>query len=255
MKTFNSFFSLFTFVILCFANISLQAQIQAMPGSHLTSNQFTSAQIVGYGGNAVAIYNKPNGFTNVQLASYSVNSSGEIQQLDTEDFGDCGSQRLVMLDGKRVIVAMRNKNQNHEVRVYDLDNAGKISKKDWWASTGGGAVNPLSQNVERLTSSSFVSVVVDGGTFRILSFTVNSSGNITFKDDDTHNIAGNAVYIKRMSSSRVIVGIKNTNNVMKLICYDINASTGVLSKKGEVQISNVRQATMSAFGGRQDSSL
>lgn len=253
MKNFNFFSQLFALVVFCFASNFATAQVSAMPGFNITGNEYSAAATAGFGGNAVVIFTKPvAGNTTVRLASYTVAAAGTVTLKDYEDFSNCGSPKITMLSPTRAILAMRNQNNNHEVRVYDLDaSGGNITKKSWWASTGGGAVNPQSQNVEYLTGSSFVSAVVDGGTFRILSFTVNSSGSITFKDDDTHNIAGNAVYLKKMSSSRVIVGIKNANDLLKLICYDVNESTGVLSKKSEVQVNNVQQITMTAFGGNK----
>lgn len=224
-----------------------------MPGFNITGNEYNAAAIAGYGGNAFVIFTKPvAGNNTVRLASYTVAAAGNVALKDYEDFGNCGSPKITMLSATRAILAMRNQNNNHEVRVYDLDASGNITKKNWWASTGGGAVNPQSQDVLRLDGSRFVSAVVDGGTFRILSFTVNTAGTITFKDDDTHNMPGTVVGLARMSSNRVIVSIRTADNIMKVICYDVNESTGILTKRGEYQWNAPKtRISMVAFGGNK----
>ena len=80
---------------------------------------------------------------------------------------------------------------------------------------------------------------------------MNASGTtVTVKDEDQYEVVNlRRVELARISNTRIIAAAHLSNNQMEAVCYDVNESTNVITRKGNyLWNSTMQRITMSAFG-------
>jgi hypothetical protein len=247
MKNFPSFFQLLAFVVFCFASNYVVAQINALPGSYLTTNQYTSVEIAGYGNNVVVVSKKSGENNSYRLASYGVTSTGAVTLKDTKDFISWNMPAITKLSETRLAM-VTNGNENTTAKIYDINASGVLTLK------GSVDIVPMvSWNVEsiiRLTNSSFAVAYTVDGKIRLYTLAVNASGSsVTVKDEDQFAVASlQSVKLTRMSDTRIVAAGLLSYSAMKLVCYDINATTGTIVRKGDYPWTwTTKRVSMTAF--------
>jgi|GEM_PF-3399726 len=247
MKNFTSFFQLFAFAVLCFVSNSIAAQINALPGSYLTSNQYTSVGIAGYGNNSVVVSKKSGESNSYRLASYGVTSTGAVTLKDTEDFFSTATPVLTKLSPNRMVVLTGN-SENSTARIYDIDGNGNLAPK---ATKVIAFAAWSAESIVRLTNTSFAVAYTVDGKIRLYTLAVNASGSsLIIKDEDQFVVANlQSLKLARMSDTRIVAAAVLSISAMKLVCYDINATTGNIVRKGDYPWTwTTKRVTMTAFG-------
>ncbi len=246
MKNFNFFSQLFSLITFCFASNFVAAQINALPGSYTTSNQYTTVEIAGYGNNSVVVSKKSGESNSYRLASYGVTSTGSVTLNDTEDFFSSAAPVLTKLGPNRMVVVTGG-SENSTARIYDIDGNGDLTPK---ASKVIAFAAWNAESIIRLTSSSFAVAYSVDGKISLYTLAVNTSGSsVTIKDEDHFAVAYlQGVKLARMSDTRIVAAGLLSYSAMKLVCYDINATTGNIIRKGDYPWTwTTKRVTMTAF--------
>jgi hypothetical protein len=247
MKNLTSFFQFFAIVFYCFVGNNIVAQINALPGSYENPNQYVSVEIAGHGGNVVVLSQKATVNNGYRLASYGVSSTGAITLMDTHDIyseSNFATPTITKLSANRVVVT-RFSNEFQYASIYDIDANGDIIYK------GGNVLNQRAQSIIRLTNSSFAVAAKVDGKIAIGTYSVNTSGTFVNKmDEDVFTVANlQSVKLARRSDTRIVAAAVLSTSAMKLVCYDINSTTGNISRKGDYYWSSTtKRVAMSAFG-------
>ncbi len=248
MKNFTSFFQLFALVVFSFANSNSFAQITAL-GSALTPNLYTASEIAGFGNNTIVLLKKPDVTNGYRLASYGVSPSGGVELKDTEDFTSWAMPVITKLSATRMVM-VTNGNEHTRARIYDINANGDLTPKG--LTDVAPMVSWSAKSIIRLNNSAFMVDYSVDGKVRLYTLFVNASGStVTVKDEDQYTVTGlQGIELARMSDTRIIAAaLSSTTNSMKVICYDINASTGNIVRKGDYYWSwTTKRVTMTAFG-------
>jgi len=247
MKSFTSFFQLFALIVFCFTATNSSAQIQALPGSYLTSNQYTSVEIEGYGNNSVVVSKKSGENNSYRLASYGVTSTGAVTLKDTKDFTSWNTPAITKLSENRMVL-VTNGNEHATAIIYDINASGALTSK---GSVSFGILSSWNvESIVRLTNSTFAVAYSVGGKIRLYAVAVNASGStLTIKDEDQFAVANlQSIKLARMSDTRIVAAGLLSISAMKLVCYDINATTGNIARKGDKYWGwTTKRVTMTAF--------
>ena len=233
MKTFNSFFSLLCSAIFCFATSNLSAQANAMPGPYTTQLDYENAATTGTGSTAVIALQKPT--LQVRLSSYNVAANGNVTLIGVLDLpSNAKKVNVAMLTQNRVALAQVTTADKLVVSIYDISANGSFTLKNTW---NGPNVKDQKPGIVRLTDTKLATAVaLSTGGLRISSYTVAPNGTI-LKQDDDDNGAIESVDLARMTSKRIVAGVKLTNDQMKLIAFDVNETTHVINRRGDYVLS------------------
>jgi hypothetical protein len=229
MKSFTSIFSLFCFAILCFATSKLNAQANAMTGAYTTQLDYENAATTGAGSTAVVALQKPT--LQVRLSSYAVATNGGVTLKGVLDLSSNAKKvNVAMLTETRVALAQVTTADKLVVSIYDISTNGSFTLKNTW---NGPTVKDQKPGIVRLTDTKFATAVaLSTGNLRITSYTIAPNGTITKQDDDD-NGAIESVDLARMTSKRVVAGVKLTNDQMKLIAFDVDETTHAINRRGD----------------------
>lgn len=230
MKSFTSFFSLLSLAIFCFATINLNAQANAMPGPYTTQLDYENAATTAAGNTAVVALQKPT--LQVRLSSYNVATNGNVTLKGVLDLSSNAKKvNVAMLSSTRVALAQVTTSDKLVVSIYDVNStSGSFTLKNTW---NGPTVKDMKPGIVRLTDAKLATAVaLSNGSLRISSYTVAPNGTITKQDDDD-NGSIETVDLARMTSKRIVAGVRLTNDQMKLIAFDVNETTHVISRRGD----------------------
>ncbi len=238
-------------VIICFAYKTANAQIQALSGSTLTSNMYTTATISGFGNNSVVLFKKTGINNDYVLASYAVSSTGAVTLNDTESFTSQNTPAIVKLTATRMAL-VKSLAAATVSYIYDLDGNGDFITKG--SAVHNGLVSLPAYSVIRLTNTSYAVAFKINDKLRLESVFVNSTGTaLTIKDIDEFTL-GNILNITlaQMSNTRIVAAFRLDNNSMRVTCYDVNEANGAISRNSTYQLAgSMQRITMSGFSSNK----
>lgn len=243
MTTINAFFRILCFACCCLAATFSAAQVNQMPNPYTTGNEYETAATTASGSTAVVVLQKPT--LQVRLSSYNVATNGSVTLKGVLDLASNAKKvNVVMLTETRLALVQVTTADKQRVTIFDLNASGNFTQKGDWT---GPTVKSYKPGVARLSNSAFVTgVALSTGGLRMTTFTVSSNGTITKKDDDDNGTI-ERVDLVRLSASRVVAGVRLANDQMKVICFDVNETTYIISRRGDYQWGGaIKQVSMAA---------